>query len=72
MAKYSQSSQNSKFAISLQYLKKEVRDEVWLFACRNTWNSPTSWFQLFGHQLFLQGNTITIDGHDLAFSKYSK
>ena len=28
MAKYSQSSQNSKFAISLQYLKKEVRDEV--------------------------------------------
>ena len=26
--KYSQSSQNSKFAMSLQYLKKEVRDEV--------------------------------------------
>ena len=28
MMKNSQSSQNSKFAISLQYLKKEVRDEV--------------------------------------------
>ena len=28
MVKYSQSSQNSKFAMSLQYLKKEVRDEV--------------------------------------------
>ena len=28
MAKHSQSSQNSKFAMSLQYLKKEVRDEV--------------------------------------------
>ena len=28
MAKYSWSSQNSKFAMSLQYLKKEVRDEV--------------------------------------------
>ena len=28
MVKDSQSSQNSKFAMSLQYLKKEVRDEV--------------------------------------------
>ena len=28
MVKHSQSSQNNKFAISLQYLKKEVRDEV--------------------------------------------
>ena len=28
MVKHSQSSQNSKFAMSLQYLKKEVRDEV--------------------------------------------
>ena len=28
MVKHSQSSQNSKFAMSLQYLKKEVKDEV--------------------------------------------
>ena len=28
MVKYFQSSQNSKFAVSLQYLKKEARDEV--------------------------------------------
>ena len=28
MVKHSRSSQNSKFAMSLQYLKKEVRDEV--------------------------------------------
>ena len=28
MVKYSQSSQNSKIALSLQYRKKEVRDEV--------------------------------------------
>ena len=27
MIKYFQSSQNSKFAVSLQYLKKELRDE---------------------------------------------
>ena len=28
MVKHSQSSQKSKFVMSLQYLKKEVRDEV--------------------------------------------
>ena len=28
IVKYSQSSQNSKFSVSLQYLKKEVWDEV--------------------------------------------
>ena len=28
MAKHSRSSQNSKFAMSLQYLRKEVRDGV--------------------------------------------
>ena len=28
MVKHSQSFQNSKFAMSLQYLKKEVKDEV--------------------------------------------
>ena len=28
IVKHSQSSQNSKFTMSLQYLKKEVRDEV--------------------------------------------
>ena len=28
MVKHSQSSQNSKFAMSLQYLKKDVKDEV--------------------------------------------
>ena len=28
IVKHSQSSQNSKFTTSLQYLKKEVRDEV--------------------------------------------
>ena len=28
IVKHSQSSQNSKFAMSLQYLKKEVKDEV--------------------------------------------
>ena len=31
MVKHFQSSQNSKFAMSLQYLKKEVRDEIWRY-----------------------------------------
>ena len=36
MVKHSQSFQNRMFAMSLQYLKKkkEVKDEVWFFACR--------------------------------------
>ena len=59
MVKYSWSSQNSKFAVSLQYLKKEVRDEV-------------DFLHEDKHPNFLQGDTTTIDRHDLAFSKYSK
>ena len=59
MVKYSRSSQNSKFAVSLQYLKKEVRDEV-------------DFLHEDKHPNFLQGDTTTIDRHDLAFSKYSK
>ena len=45
--------------MSLQYLKNEVKDEVDLLYADK-------------RQSFLQGDTITIDGHDLAFSKYSK
>ena len=71
MIKHSQSSQNSKFAISLQYLKKEVRDEVYFL-------------HVDKHQSFLQVDFNTsvsiillvditiIDGYDQAFSKYSK
>ena len=51
MVKHSQISQNSKFAMSLQYLKKEVRDEV-------------EFLHADKHQSFLQGDTIITDGHD--------
>ena len=54
-----QSFQNSKFAISLQYLKKEVRDEF-------------DFSNADKHQSFLQVDTIIIDEHDQAVSKYSK
>ena len=59
MKKHSQSSQNSKFVMSLHYLKKEVIDDV-------------DFFHADKHQSFLQGYTIITDGHDEAFSKYSK
>ena len=48
MVKHSQSSQNSKFAMSLQYLKKEVRDEVNFLHVNKHQKFPTSWFQHFG------------------------
>ena len=51
MVKNFQSSQHSKFAMSLQYLKKEVKTEVdFLHA-----EFPKSLFQHFEHQSFLQG-----------------
>ena len=50
MVKNSQSSQNSKFALSLQYLKKEVKPEVDFLHTE----FHKSLFQHFGHQSFLQ------------------
>ena len=51
MIKNSQSSQNSKFAMSLQYLKKDVKAEVDFLHTE----FPKSLFQHFEHQSFLQG-----------------
>ena len=45
--------------MSLQYLEKEVRDEI-------------EFLHVDKHQSFLQGDTSIIDGHDQAFSNYSK
>ena len=58
IANHAQSTKKSKFAKSLQYLKKEVRDELTFCADK--------------HQSFLQVNTITFDGRSQAFPKYSK
>ena len=52
-------TQNNNFAISLQYLKKEVSDEVdFLYADK--------------HESFLQIDTMIIDGGDQAFPKFPK
>ena len=66
VAKYAQITQIfDGDAMSLHNLKKEVRDEV------DFLKFPTSWFQHFVNQSFLQDDTIIIDEHDYAFSKYS-
>ena len=73
IVKHSESSQNSNFAMFLQYFKKEVRDEV-------------DFFHVDKHQRFLQVgfNNLGIKdaykvilslytaGNNQAFSKYSK
>ena len=67
MVKPSQSFQNSMFTISLLYLKQEVKDEVgYLHADKHQ-----RWLPFFGHQRVLQGDTISIDGHDQTLLKYS-
>ena len=67
MVKNSQSFQNSKFAMSLQHLKKEVKAEVdFLHA------EFPSLFQHFEHRSFLQGSYIIINGDGQVFSNCSK
>ena len=73
MVKYSQNSQNSKFGMSIQYLKKELRDEAdFVHSDKHFFEFPTSWFPSLGHQSLLRGDTVIIDWHDQAFSKYTK
>ena len=51
LVKNFQSSQHSKFAMSLQYLKKKVKTEVDFLHTEFS----KSLFQHFEHQIFLQG-----------------
>ena len=76
MVKHSQSFQNSKLAMSLHYLEKEVRGEIdFLYADKHQSFLQVD-FNTLGFkvllQSFLQGDTIIIDGYDQALSKYSK
>ena len=59
VARHAQITQNNKFSISLQYLKKKVRDEVDLL-------------HLYEHGNFLQIDTIIFDGDGQAFPKFPK
>ena len=55
MVKHSQSSQNSKFAISFTISQKRSERWSWFFACRFTSKFPKNLFEHFGHEIFLQG-----------------
>ena len=72
MVNHSQNSQNSKFAISLQYLTKEVKDEVdFLYADKHQ-SFLKVYFNTLGIKVSYKVHIIVIDGHDQAFSSYSK
>ena len=59
VTKHAQVTQNNKFAISLQYVKKEVSDEV-------------DFLHADKHESFLQIDTMIFDGHDQVFPKFPK
>ena len=59
MARRAQITQNNKFAISLQYLKKKLTDEADLL-------------HAYKHESVLQINTMIFDGDGQAFPKLPK
>ena len=59
MARHAQITQNNKFALSLQYHKKEVRDEVDILHANKC-------------ESFLQVDTMIFDGNGQAFPKFPK
>ena len=59
MARHAQSTQNNKFAVSLQDLKKEGRVEL-------------DFMHADKHQIFLQVETINFGGHGQSCPKYPK
>ena len=71
MVKDSQSYQNSNFAMSLQYPKKEVRDKVnFLHVDKHKSFLHVEFNTLVS--IILQVDITIIDGHDQVFPKYSK
>ena len=59
LARHAQITQNNNFAISLQYLKTEVRDKV-------------DFVHANKHERFLQIDTMVFDGDGQVFPKYPK
>ena len=72
MVKHSQSFQKSKFAMSLQYLKKEVKDEVDFLQADKHQSFLKIYFDTFAIKVSYKVDIIIINGHDQAFSNYSK
>ena len=59
VARHAQITQNNKFSISLQYLKKEVSDEVDIL-------------HVGKNESYLQIDTVIFDGFGQAFPKFPK
>ena len=72
MFKHFQSSQNSNFATFLQCLKKEVKDEVDFLHGDKHQSFPKVYFITLGIKVSYKVDIIIINGHDQAFSNYSK
>ena len=66
MAEYSQSPQNSNFAMSLQYLKKEVKDEVYFLHADKHQSFLKVYFITLGIKVSYNVDIIIINGHDQA------
>ena len=68
MIKYFQSSQNSKFAMSLQYLKKEVKDEVDFLHADKHQSFLKVYFNTLGIKVSYNVDIFIINGHDQVLS----
>ena len=64
MVKHSQSSQNSKFAVSLQYLRKEVKDEVNFLQANKHESLLNISFNILVIKVSYKVDVIIINGHD--------
>ena len=71
MVKHSQSSQNSKFAMSLQSLKKEVKDEVDFLHADKHQSFLKVYFITLGIKVSYKVGVIIINEHNQALSNYS-
>ena len=72
MVKHSQSPQNSKFAMSLQYLKEEVKNKIDFLHADKHQSFLKFYFNTLGIKVSNKVDIIIINGHDQAFSNYSK
>ena len=70
--KHSHSFQNSKCAMSLQYLKEEVKDEVGFLHADKHQSFLKVYFNTLGMRFSYKVDIIIINGYDQAFSNYSK
>ena len=72
MARHAQITQNDEFAISLQYVKKELSDEVDFLHADEHQKFLKVFFNTLGINVSYKVDVIIINGHDQTFSNYSK